>query len=82
MVVFSSKEVGTFSFGANPNTLDSFQWVGPTATLKKKQHKSGDKMFPRIYRIKTILQEAQREEIAQDGCTGMCYIVSILQKWV
>lgn len=37
MVVFSSKEVGTFSSGASLNILDSSQWAGPKATLKMKQ---------------------------------------------
>lgn len=40
MVVFSSKEVGTFSSGASLNTLDSSQWAGPKATLKMKKMKS------------------------------------------
>lgn len=33
---------------ANLNTLDSSQWAGPKATLKKKQQRNGDTMFPHI----------------------------------
>lgn len=40
---------------ANLNTLDSSQWAGPKATLKKKQQKDGDTMFPHMYCMQTML---------------------------
>lgn len=64
LAVFSSKEVGMFSFEANLNTPDSSQWADPKATLKKKQHKESDKRLLHFYCIQTMLLKAQGEQMA------------------